>query len=162
VGSLPMHGFVLNMPKVFEDFLTKSLRAALVPYGGQVKSQKTVHLDEAQLIRIQPDIVWMEGRQPMAVVDAKYKAEKPDGFPDADLYQALAYATALNLEAAHLVYAKGNEPAQSYTVRHAGTRITAHTLDLETSLPDLLGQVAHLAARIAKPPAEHAWQVTTG
>jgi 5-methylcytosine-specific restriction enzyme subunit McrC len=150
VGSLPVHGFVLNMPKVFEDFLTKALRAALQPVGGQVRAQKTVPLDEDHLIRTQPDIVWMDGQRPLAVIDAKYKAEKPEGFPDADIYQALAYATALHLPDAHLVYAKGNEDAQSYTVLHAGTRITAHTLDLNKPATALLHQVGQLAAGIAE------------
>ena len=149
VGSLPVHGFVLNMAKVFEDFLTQALRAALQPSGGLVKAQKTVHLDEGQQIRIKPDIVWVDGHRPLAVVDAKYKAEKPEGFPDADVYQALAYATALNLRDSHLVYAKGNEPAQSYTVCHSGVRITAHTLDLDKTAEGLLDQVFQLAQRIA-------------
>jgi 5-methylcytosine-specific restriction enzyme subunit McrC len=39
----------------------------------------------------------------------KYKAEKPGGFPDADLYQLLAYCTTLRLPVGHLVYAEGNE-----------------------------------------------------
>jgi 5-methylcytosine-specific restriction enzyme subunit McrC len=148
IGSFSVHGFVLNMPKVFEDFLTKALEVALQPHGGQVRTQITVHLDESQLIRIRPDMVWTEGRRPLAVIDAKYKAEKPEGFPDADIYQALAYATALNLSDAHLVYAKGNEPARSCTVRHSGVRIAAHTLDLDKPAPALLEQISRLAQRI--------------
>ena len=46
--------------------------------------------------------------RPRAVIDAKYKAEKPAGYPNADLYQMLAYCTALRLSDGHLVYAKGS------------------------------------------------------
>jgi len=41
-------------------------------------------------------------RRPGAVVDAKYKAERASGFPNADLYQMLAYCTALGLRDGHL------------------------------------------------------------
>ncbi len=84
------------------------------------------------------------------MIDAKYKAEKPSGFPQADLYQALADATAYMLDEAHLVYAAGNEPAQQWTVRHCGVRITAHTLDLDQAPADVLEQVAALAERIGR------------
>ena len=43
-----------------------------------------------------------------AVIDANYKAEKPAGDPNADLYQLLAYCTVLGLPVGHLVYARGN------------------------------------------------------
>lgn len=43
------------------------------------------------------------------MVDAKYEAEKPSGFPQADTYQMLAYCTVLGLPVGHLVYAEGNQ-----------------------------------------------------
>jgi 5-methylcytosine-specific restriction enzyme subunit McrC len=64
-------------------------------------------------------------------LDAKYKAEKPSGFPDADLYQMLAYCPALRLRRGHLVYAKGNEAADHHVVRNSGVEIVQHVLDLE-------------------------------
>lgn len=90
------------------------------------------------------------GGSPAAVIDAKYKAEKPAGFPQADVYQGLAYATAYGLDDAHLVYAHGNEVAQEWTVRHAGVRIVARTLDLDRPPSDVLGQVEAVAGRIAR------------
>jgi 5-methylcytosine-specific restriction enzyme subunit McrC len=42
---------------------------------------------------LRPDITWQVGGAVQAVVDAKYKAEKPSGYPNADLYQLLAYCT---------------------------------------------------------------------
>jgi 5-methylcytosine-specific restriction enzyme subunit McrC len=150
-GPLAVRGFVLDLPKVFEDFVTKTLRAALAPRGGRVEAQPAVFLDDDQLIRTRPDVVWLDGRRPLAVVDAKYKAEKPAGFPDADLYQALAYATALGLPAAHLVYARGTEPARTYRVRHAGVRLIVHALDLSRPPAELLAQVADLADVVQRP-----------
>jgi 5-methylcytosine-specific restriction enzyme subunit McrC len=84
------------------------------------------------------------------VVDAKYKAEKPDGFPNADLYQMLAYCTVLQLPEGHLVYAKGNEPVGRHTVRGSGVEIRCHALYLTSSPTDLLQQVARLAQVICR------------
>lgn len=83
-------------------------------------------------------------------MDAKYEAEKPAGFPNADVYQALAYATSMGLEEAHLVYAKGNEPVQSYRARGTGVAIHAHVLDLSQSPEALLEQVTMLAPLVGR------------
>ena len=88
------------------------------------------------------------GRYAAAVIDAKYKAEKPSGFPDADYYQLLAYATALHLHDAHLVYAKGNEIPRRFTVKKPAITIHAHTLDLNTEPDTLLSLVTAMATRI--------------
>lgn len=78
-------------------------------------------------------------------MDAKYKAEKPSGFPQADLYQLLAYCTVLGLPVGHLIYAKGFEDAREHLVQRAGVRIVAHTLDLEARPALLLRAVETLA-----------------
>ena len=78
-----------------------------------------------------------------------FKAEKPAGFPQADLYQALAYAIAYRLDETHLVYAKGNETARTWTVRGSRVRITAHTLDLNQPPELIREQMDQLAAVIA-------------
>jgi 5-methylcytosine-specific restriction enzyme subunit McrC len=98
--------------------------------------------------------VWYraDGR-PLAVVDAKYKAERPSGFPHADLYQMLAYCTALSLPAGHLVYAQGNEHGSTHDVVGAGVTLGAHTLDLTAAPEHLLGQVAGLARDISDTKA---------
>ena len=55
----------------------------------------------------------------------------------------------IGLPRGELVYAKGNEPARSWTVRNAGVTITAHTLDLAAPPAGVLGQVGRLARHIA-------------
>jgi 5-methylcytosine-specific restriction enzyme subunit McrC len=148
-GEIRLDGFLVHMAKVFEDFVTATLTDALVRLEGVCRPQDRWYLDEADEIAMRPDLVWYVDGMPAAVIDAKYKAEKPAGFPDADLYQLLAYATALRLSEGHLVYAQGNETASHWQVRHAGVRITAHTLDLEAPPDIVLAQVDALARRIA-------------
>ena len=67
-------------------------------------------------------------RGTVAVIDAKYKAEKPAGYPNADLYQLLAYCTVLGLRNGHLAYAKGNEVPACHIVRSSGIEIAAMPL----------------------------------
>lgn len=142
-------GFLVDMAKVYEDFLTAALTESLEQHGGWARPQDRHHLDVDEAIAMRPDLVWYRDAAPAAVIDAKYKAEKPAGFPDADLYQMLAYCTALQLDDGHLVYAKGNAEEVAHTVRHADIKIHAHTLDLSQPPVDLLAQVDALAYRIA-------------
>ena len=147
-GHVRISGFLIDMAKVFEDFLTAAVTRSLQPFGGVCRPQDTGYLDVDSRIAIRPDLVWYRDGAPVAVFDAKYKAEKPSGFPDADLYQMLAYCTALQLGEGHLVYAKGNAVEVDHTVRHADITIHAHTLDLAASPTDLLGQVVGVANRV--------------
>lgn len=152
-GDVRLGGFLVDMAKVFEDFLTTALTEALRPHGGWSRAQDRHHLDVDDLVAIRPDLVWYQDGEPAAVIDAKYKAEKPAGFPDADLYQMLAYCTALGLPEGHLVYARGNALEVTHEVRRVGVIIHAHTVDLNTSPADLLGRVADLADRVTATAA---------
>lgn len=101
---------------------------------------------------MRPDLVWMTPAGTVrAVIDAKYKAERPAGFPDADLYQMLAYCTVLGLKDGHLVYAKGNEPIRIHRVARADVQLHCHALDLGLPPAELLAQVDLLAEYIASP-----------
>lgn len=143
-------GFLVNMNTVFEDFVTVALTEALARYGGRCVPQDRHVLDAARQVNLQPDLVrYGPGGLAVGVVDAKYKAEKPSGFPFADLYQLLAYCTALKLPVGHLVYAEGSPGAVTVVVPHADVAIVQHTLDLSSPVPQLLAQVASIAGLIA-------------
>jgi 5-methylcytosine-specific restriction enzyme subunit McrC len=149
-GGVAVNGFLLDMPKLFEDFITVALREALVAgYGGRVPGQDRSYFDEATQIVLRPDIVWKIGGSAVAVLDAKYKAEKPAGYPNADLYQMLAYCTALGLRNGHLVYAKGNEDPARHVVRRSGIEIFCHAVDLDQPPHRLLARMSDLATIIA-------------
>ena len=145
-------GFLVNMNSAFEDFVTVALTNALSPFGGRCKAQDQAHaMDEARNITLRPDLVRYDSNgNVQAVVDAKYKAQAPSGFLNADLYQLLAYCTATKLEVGHLVYAEGNHGDQDVMVRHAGVVIRRHVLDLQQPVSRLQAQVTHLARLIAQ------------
>ena len=144
VGDLVVSGYLFNMATIFEDFVTVALREAFRPFGGRSWLQYRTHLDEPETVPVRPDFVWSDAGLPRVVVDAKYKAEKPSGFPQADLYQLLAYCTVLGMPVGHLVYAKGFEDARKHVVRNAGVRIVAHNLDLDVEPAELLATIAGL------------------
>jgi 5-methylcytosine-specific restriction enzyme subunit McrC len=149
-GDVAVNGFLLDMPRLFEDFITMALREVLVStHGGRVTGQDRHYFDEAGQVVLRPDIVWKIHGAPVAVIDAKYKAEKPAGYPNADLYQLLAYCTTLGLGVGHLIYAKGNEDPARHVVRHSGIEILCHAVDLRQDPEHLLDQMRALAERIS-------------
>ncbi|MES4826720.1 McrC family protein [Streptomyces anthocyanicus] len=156
---LTVDGFLFDMNQLFEDFVTVALGEALREHDLTTRRQDVHHLDVAGLVRIRPDLVVRtgDGRAPLAVADAKYKVEKGDGLLNADLYQALTYATVLGLREAHLVYAAGRRPEHFHEVRGTaagrdgrGMRIYQHSLDLSSDPAQLLASLRHIAARLAE------------
>ncbi|MGA5412343.1 McrC family protein [Streptomyces pseudogriseolus] len=156
---LAVDGFLIDMNQLFEDFVTVALSEALKDHGLTARLQDTHHLDTAGLVRIRPDLVvrTRDGRTPVAVVDAKYKVEKGDGRLNADLYQALAYATVLGLREAHLVYAAGRLPTRFHEVRGTaagadgrGVLLHQHSVDLSREPGQLMSALRDIAVRLAR------------
>lgn len=147
-------GFLVNMNTVFEDFVTVALSEALASYGGRCVPQDKRHrLDVGGRIKLIPDLVrYGTNGHPQAVIDAKYKAESPAGYPYADVYQLLAYCTALRVPVGHLIYAEGDLIAKDVEVRNVDVLIRQHALDLAVPVPQLLAQVAGLAHEVAAGP----------
>jgi 5-methylcytosine-specific restriction enzyme subunit McrC len=145
-GGVSVATFVVSMAKVFEDFVAVALREALAPHPGHTEAQYPGHLDEQRKIAILPDVVHVVADQPVAVFDAKYKLEDASSsYPNADVYQMLAYCTALQLPRGWLVYAQGSAPPGVRRVRHTSVDIIQYPLDLAASPADLLRQVDMLA-----------------
>lgn len=142
--------FLFDMNRVFEDFLTATLVPALGRRGGRVQAQRSGRLDHDGALRFAPDLTWdAEPGQPRAVIDAKYKSIATTALPNADVYQALAYATTLGLGDAHLVYAAGNERPAVHDLVGSGVRVHVHALDLDVPPASLLARVERLADTIA-------------
>jgi 5-methylcytosine-specific restriction enzyme subunit McrC len=148
-GPVVASGFLFDLNKVFEDWLTTALRAALAPYGGFLRAQRPVYLDIDRQVDMKPDMVWERAGRPIAVIDAKYKRLRPAEYPHPDLYQMLAYCAALGLPAGHLVYAKGEAVPAHHVVRRSGVRVTVWAVDLSSPVLELLEQANAVASAIA-------------
>ena len=96
-------------------------------------------------MRLRPGLVWWDGTRCVFVGDAKYKNIANERVPTADIYQMLAYVTALDLPGGLLVYAKGEADAATYTVRDSRKRLEVAALDLSGTLDDVLDRVDGLA-----------------
>jgi 5-methylcytosine-specific restriction enzyme subunit McrC len=150
-GGVTSSSFLIDMNRVFEDFVVHSLRDELhltereFPQGG-VGHRLT--FDVAGHIRLKPDISWWRGGRCVFVGDVKYKKTIEWRVPNADLYQLHAYATATDLPGGLLIYAAGEDEPGIHTVRYAGKRLEVAALGLAGPPEQVLGDIGRVADRI--------------
>ena len=153
-GTARASGFTIDMNKLFQEFAATALRDALGVSGKTLRDDvslpRRISLDADGRIGLRPDISWWNGDVCEFVGDAKYKDLDKSGVPNADLYQTLAYAIALNLPAGLLIYAKGkaDEDELVYDIPHCGKRLEAMALDLSGDLAAVLKRVEALAGKV--------------
>ena len=145
-GRVRASGFLVDMNDVFQEFVTRALMEKLaVP--SRVFGEKYIQsLDEGGDIGLRPDLTWWCGGECLFVGDAKYKVAAGRAHRD-DLYQVLAYVTALDLPGGMLVYAEGEARTAAHRVRHTGKRLEVATLNLSGTLDEVLARVDMLADR---------------
>ncbi len=146
-GTIRASGFLMDMNNVFQEFVTVALREALGVSEHVFGERDIASLDQRGHIGLKPDLTWRDGSRWVFVGDVKYK-RIDSGVPNADLYQLLAYATAVDLPGGLLIYAQGEEKPALHTVRHSGKRLEVAALDLSGDLDGTLAQVRDLAQRI--------------
>jgi 5-methylcytosine-specific restriction enzyme subunit McrC len=148
--GLQMASFVVDMAKVYEDFVGTALTEALARYPGGTRLQYPSRLDVAEGdgrpgISMAVDIVHTVRSRPVLVFDAKYKAASATGaYPNADHYQMLAYCTALKVPTAWLVYANG--PKGRRRIVNSDVTVMEHSLNLSAEPVELLAQMDAVAA----------------
>ncbi len=147
-GEVRASGFLMDMNVVFQEFVTVALREALGLSSGAFGERSISTLDQAGSVKLRPDLVWREGSKCLFVGDAKYKKIEIQHAPNSDLYQLLAYATALDLPGGMLIYAKGEGEPAVHTTRHSGKRLEVEALDLGQTLGTVLKDVGRVAQRI--------------
>ena len=149
-GGEDASAFLVDMNDVFERFIRAALREALkldqraFPAAA---SGRRVHLDTGHEIPLQPDLSWWTGGRCVFVGDCKYK-KTGGSVPNADVYQMLAYLTALRLPDGLLVYAAGEDRPHAITIPFADKRILVRTVDISQPPADVLAQVARVASLI--------------
>jgi 5-methylcytosine-specific restriction enzyme subunit McrC len=141
-GDRVSSGLLLSMPAVFEDFVRGTLDALMRARGGRILKPPHSSLDVDGGIRVQPDLLAVRERMPLAVLDAKYKREHPSGYPNADIYQAIVYARHYGMADAHLIYGQGS--AATYEIASAGVTVHCHALDLSAPPGDVEAQLGHV------------------
>ena len=150
-GTARASGFAVDMIELFQEFATTALREALGASERTLRGDGNlprISLDAGGQIRLRPDISWWEGGVCRFVGDLKYKNIESGDVPNADLYQLLAYAAALDLPGGMLIYAKGERDEREYEIRHVGKRLSVVALDLSGGLDAVLERVAVLANKV--------------
>ena len=146
-GKVRASGFLMDMNQVFQEFVTVALREELGVSESVFRERGIGWLDEERRVSLKPDLTWRDGSRWTFVGDVKYKRIHA-GVPNADLYQLLAYATALDLPGGLLIYAQGEQGPATYTVRHSGKRLKVAALDLSGTLEGTLARVRDLARHV--------------
>ena len=147
-GQIRATGFLMDMNEVFQKFVTQALRDTLGLSENVFLEKCIPSLDVQDKVGLRPDLTWWDGGVCIFVGDAKYKKITGESAPNADLYQLLAYTTALDLPGGLLIYAQGEAESIVHTVRHSGKCLEVAALDLSGSLDDILTQIKILAAKV--------------
>ena len=150
-GAVRANGFLMDMNEIFQEFVTRALREELRLSESTFPSDKRLprlHLDEDREVQLKPDLSWWNGPTCTFVGDAKYKRTASKRVPNADLYQLLAYTTALDLPGGLLIYAQGEAKGAVHRVRHAGKQLEIATLDLSGTIENLESEIGKLAERV--------------
>jgi len=147
-GQVRASGFLMDMNKVFQEFVTVALRDALNLSERVFREKLIPSLDVGGKVRLRPDLTWWDGGDCVFVGDAKYKDLDDKGVRPDDLYQLLAYTTALDLPGGLLIYAQGDGDTAVYEVRNSDKRLEVCALDLSVEFKDILAQVNELAEKV--------------
>ena len=152
-GQVCAASFLVDMNQVFEDFVVVALREALglskqtFPQGAE---GRRLRLDEAGVVKLEPDISWWEESHCTFVGDIKYKLLEASGNKNGDLYQLLAYVTATDLVGGLLIYASGESEPVVHQVVNSGKKLELATLDLHGTPEMILEQIQELAKSVRR------------
>ena len=163
-GDVTGASFMLDMSKVFQEFVTVALREELGLSQETFRERNIVSLDKGGLVHLRPDLVWGAVRPYLFVGDAKYKLlssrdlhqtnNQRERFQNADIYQMLAYCTATDLPWGLLVYAAEDDERRGHGVKHSITNasktIELAAIDLSGQPEDILKQVKGLACSVER------------
>ena len=149
-GTVRASGFLIDMNVLFQEFLTVALREALGVSERAFGEHGIPSLDKGNRLHLRPDLVWRDGSSCVFVGDAKYKNIADKAVPESDIYQMLAYVTALNLQGGMLIYAKGEADTAAYHIRNVDKTVEVASLDISGTLNDILMNVRGLGRKVMR------------
>ena len=148
-GVTRASGFLIDMNCMFQEFLTVALREAMGVSERAFGEHSIPSLDKSDRLRLRPDLVWRDGSSCVFVGDAKYKNIADKAVPESDIYQMLAYVTALNLQGGMLIYA-GEADTATYHIRNTDKTIEVTSLDISGTLEEILMNVRSLGCKVRR------------
>jgi 5-methylcytosine-specific restriction enzyme subunit McrC len=150
-GPVPAPAFLLDMECVFERYLTTRLTAAFdEPVSlTRVTAQPLFAVSEAVAgqpdLTVRPDLVLAEDGRNLVIVDAKWKRLDDSPLVTADVYQMLAYCTALGVRRGVLVYPGRGDRRWQYRLTGSPVTLTVRRLRVVGDGEALTASVLRLA-----------------
>jgi 5-methylcytosine-specific restriction enzyme subunit McrC len=145
VGAVEASAFLLDMPALFQRWVTERLRRHL---RGRldVAGEPTLHLGLGRRVPMAPDLLFSEGNRNVYVADVKYKLSSGLAL-SSDYYQLLAYTTALGMREGALLYCQLGEedPGRQIVVRNSGAELWTYRIAMTGSTTEVENAVAALA-----------------
>jgi 5-methylcytosine-specific restriction enzyme subunit McrC len=119
--------FLLDMERVFENYVSRTLAAASGTYQLEVQPRWQLCPVRANGpdLAMRPDVTIHKAGRPLAVVDVKWKRSAK---VRADLYQILGYCAALGFGRGILVYPGRRDRTWDYAFPEGGVRLRIRTL----------------------------------
>ncbi len=140
--------FLVDMNRVFEAFVHRALEEMLPVGKGELRRGAVAgHLDTDDTIALKPDLTYWRSGRCVFVGDAKYKVRDGDRAASADVYQMLAYLTALDLRSGVIVYPTGEAEPRRIRIGATGQVIELLAIPLNAPPTAILASMADLALR---------------
>lgn len=133
-GAYAFDAFLLDMNRLFEGFVT-TLLGSRTPPSMSVLAQVPTSLDTAGKVAIRPDLTVQHHGSTVLVADCKYKRHIAGVPIHHDLYQMLAYCTALRTHRGVLIYPQSEVPLHELRhIRNSEVSISGLSIDLAGDL----------------------------
>jgi 5-methylcytosine-specific restriction enzyme subunit McrC len=147
-GVTAAGSFLIDMNRLFEDFVAERLRRNLHPHL-RLDREPSIAFDRARRVRTKPDIVLRDAHGKVVhVADVKYKLSGSGLARNDDYYQLLSYATILQQNEGSLLYhdaGDGDPPPRTIEVRQTDIALTTYRLNLAGDLDAVEGELRRLA-----------------
>jgi 5-methylcytosine-specific restriction enzyme subunit McrC len=138
------------MNKLFEEFTGSYLKEQLETIPGiKVLLQKPEYLDKNKEIRMRPDIVITKNKNPVLILDTKYKRLDAGQVKHADIYQMYVYCSTLKVNRGLLIYGEGEGAEYRARVPEDGLDIETVVLNLGGSCREFREECERLSRYVA-------------
>ena len=148
-GAVPFPGFLVDMNRLFERFVS-ALLSRLAPSSVRVSYRHTsTPLDVGNKVHITPDILITGPTGELTVLDCKYKRAMGEDFSNADVYQMIAYCTALNSRRAILLHPRSEAAlVGELSIRHSAISVHHKEMDLSGEGPAFMSNCESFARTV--------------